>query len=73
MYEEAIEELDKAAAINPNYSEVYKERGRLYYVFLNDNVLSLFNYHKAAELIHGKELPVILRTIGANSGGNRLQ
>ena len=66
MPEKALEELDKAVAFNPNNSEAYMEKGRLYWLFLNDNVLSLFNYHKAAELISGRDLPVLLRTLGAN-------
>jgi tetratricopeptide (TPR) repeat protein len=62
--EKALEEFDKALALNPNYSEVYSEKGRLYGIFLNDMVLSLLNYHKAAELTHGTKLPEALRNIG---------
>jgi len=64
--EKALEEYDKAVALNPNYSEVYLAKGWLYQLSLYDNVLSLLNFHKAAELTHGKELPTILRQIGYN-------
>jgi len=60
--EQAIRDYDKAIKFNPNDWMAYQGRGWIY--FDEDWVKSLANYHKAASLNHGSELPNLLRIIG---------
>jgi len=61
MNEEAIKEFDKALKLNPNSWMLYNDLG---FYYLNNNpdyIRSLENFHKAASLIRGPELPTFLR------------
>lgn len=57
----ALNEYNKAGSINPNNWKVYSGIGELY--GFDDPVKYLENKHKAATLVYGTELPVILRNI----------
>jgi TolB-like protein len=53
----AMEEYDKALAINPNSWEAYYEKGKLF--FNIDRIKTIENYQKAASINRGSELPDI--------------
>ena len=61
--EQAIREYDKAIKFNPNDWLAYRGRGLMYWG--EDLVKTLADFHKAAFLIHGSELPILLRIIGS--------
>jgi tetratricopeptide (TPR) repeat protein len=65
--EMAIEEYNKASNLNPNDWMAYFGKGGLY--SLNDIVMSIDNFQKAASLNRGEQLPVILRQIGNQFSG----
>jgi TolB-like protein/tetratricopeptide (TPR) repeat protein len=57
----AIEDYNKALTINPNYWEAYTG---LAFLYNNDDLLkTIQNRHKAVELNHGPEFPVLLRNL----------
>jgi TolB-like protein/lipopolysaccharide biosynthesis regulator YciM len=58
---QAIREYDKAIELNPNSWEAYQGRGELYQKF--DLLRAIENYHKAASLNRGSELPSLLRSL----------
>lgn len=59
--QKAIDQYNKALTINPNFPEAYLGKGFLY--GQDDYINSIDNFRKAATLIHGLELPELLRTI----------
>jgi TolB-like protein/Flp pilus assembly protein TadD len=59
--EKAIEEFDKALKFNPNDWRAYDGKGWLY--LDDDLVKSIDNFHKAASLNRGSELPSLLGSI----------
>jgi TolB-like protein/lipoprotein NlpI len=61
--EQAINEFDKALKYNPNYWEVYGDKGSLVYSLYIDNldfVKAIENLNKAISINHGRELPKLL-------------
>ncbi len=61
--EQAINEFDKALKYNPNYWEVYADKGSLVYSLYIDHldfVKAIENLNKAININHGRELPVLL-------------
>jgi TolB-like protein/Tfp pilus assembly protein PilF len=67
--EQAIKEFDKATKYNPNYWEVYVDKA--VYIYANwdfnnvDYIKAFDNLNKAVNINHGKELPGLLRYLGA--------
>jgi tetratricopeptide (TPR) repeat protein len=61
--EEALAEFEKAIDYNPNNWEVYWRKGNLYFG-IDLLVEAIKNYHKAASLNPGPELPDILIQLG---------
>jgi len=61
LTEKAIEEYDKATRFNPNNWEAYWSKGFLYY--MDDLVKSIENFHKAAFINRGADLPRLYRFI----------
>jgi tetratricopeptide (TPR) repeat protein len=59
---QAIEEYDKAIKFNPNDWRAYNGKGGVYDYY--DLVQAIDNFHKAASLYRGSELPGLLRSIG---------
>jgi TolB-like protein/Tfp pilus assembly protein PilF len=69
--EQAIKAYDKALKYNPNYWEVYNNKGHyVYFMDYNnmDFVKGLEYLHKAVSINHGKELPDLLRGLGLAYG-----
>jgi TolB-like protein/Tfp pilus assembly protein PilF len=62
----AIDEYDKAIKFNPNSWEAYHEKGWKYFVYNTDFVKGLECLHKTVSLNHGKELPILLNSLGGN-------
>ena len=58
---QAIEEYDKAIKFNPNDWRAYNGKGMVYEI--DDLVKAIENFHRAASLYHGSELPSLLRSI----------
>jgi TolB-like protein len=61
--EQAVNEFDKALKYNPNYWEVYADKGSLVYSLYIDHldfVKAIENLNKAININHGRELPVLL-------------
>lgn len=52
--EEALDNYDKALEINPNYYQVYLEKGHLFAGLMGDYVKALESYHKGLLLIQGE-------------------
>jgi TolB-like protein/Tfp pilus assembly protein PilF len=61
LTEKAIQEYDKATRFNPNDWGAYLGKAWLYYN--DDLVKSIENFHKAAFINRGKDLPMLLRRI----------
>jgi len=59
----ALNDLDQALKINPNYAWAYWEKGNLNIWLINNYVEGLKNVHKAASLDHSSHLPSILREL----------
>jgi len=55
--EQALNEYEKAIDINPNDYVVYLNQGQLHSSY--DNAKSIYNYHKAADLLSGPELAIV--------------
>jgi TolB-like protein/Tfp pilus assembly protein PilF len=69
--EQAVKEFDKALKYNPNYWEVYADKGRYVYLMDNNNmdfVKAIENLHKAVSLNHGRELPELMINLGIAYG-----
>ena len=62
--EEAIEYLDHALKINPNYYPAYSKKGEILIDALNDYVKGLENYQNALVRIRGDERSKLLLEIG---------
>ncbi len=62
--ENAIDALDEALTINPNYYWAYSYKGYVLQELKHDYVQSIDNYNKALNLIRGVERPSILRDLG---------
>src|SRR4030042_423022 len=61
--EQAVNEFDKALKYNPNYWEIYADKGSLVYSLYIDHldfVKAIENLNKAININHGRELPVLL-------------
>ena len=52
--EEALDNYNKALEINPNYYQVYLEKGHLYASLSGDYVKALESYHKGLILVQGE-------------------
>ena len=52
--EDALDNYDKALEINPNYYQVYLEKGHLFASLSGDYVKALESYHKGLILIQGE-------------------
>lgn len=52
--EDALDNYDKALEINPNYYQVYLEKGHLFATLSGDYVKALESYHKGLILIQGE-------------------
>jgi TolB-like protein/AraC-like DNA-binding protein/Tfp pilus assembly protein PilF len=52
--EKALENYDKALEINPNYYQVYLEKGHLFASLSGDYVKALESYHKGLILVQGE-------------------
>jgi TolB-like protein/Flp pilus assembly protein TadD len=63
--ENAIDALDEALTINPNYYWAYSYKGYVLQELKHDYVQSIDNYNKALNLIRGDERPSLLRDLGA--------
>jgi tetratricopeptide (TPR) repeat protein len=61
--EEAMDNLDQALKINPNYYLAYSRKGYILLFVMNDYVKGLETYHKAIDLISGNERPFLLRDL----------
>jgi len=64
QFKEALDNYDKALKINPNYSQVYINKGSLLAWTLNDYVKGIDNYYKAINLIRGNDRSSILYYLG---------
>lgn len=62
--EKAIDALDEALTINPNYYRAYSYKGYTLQELKHDYVQSIDNYYKALNLIRGVERPSLLRDLG---------
>jgi TolB-like protein/AraC-like DNA-binding protein/Tfp pilus assembly protein PilF len=60
--DKATEEYDKAIRFNPNDWQAYWGKG---WLFADDILKSIENFQKAASLMHGYQLPELLRTISS--------
>jgi len=67
-HNKALNDLDKAIQINPNYSLAYVRRSYIYAYYLDNWLEGIKNLHKAAILEHGSLLPPILRTLSFRYG-----
>jgi len=61
--EEALENLEKAIRINPNYYSAYKEMASIYTSLEPDFVKAIENYHNALVLMWSNERPSLLRDL----------
>jgi TolB-like protein len=68
-YEDALINFDKALKLNPNYWEVYVDRGVMVYANWDydsvDYLKAFEDINKATSINHGQELPALIRYIGA--------
>jgi TolB-like protein len=62
--EEALDNLDEALKINPNYYSAYYIKGYILTRVKNDYVKGLENFHKALNIIQGSERSSLLRALG---------
>ncbi|MCX6302479.1 MAG: tetratricopeptide repeat protein, partial [Bacteroidia bacterium] len=62
--EEALDNLDEALKINPNYYSAYYTKGYILTRVRNDYVKGLENFHKALNIIQGSERSSLLRALG---------
>jgi TolB-like protein len=62
--EDALDNLDKALKINPNYYSAYYRKGYILARVTNDYVKGLENFHKALNIIQGNERSSLLRDLG---------
>jgi tetratricopeptide (TPR) repeat protein len=62
--EEALDNLDEALKINPNYYSAYYTKGYILTRVKNDYVKGLENFHKALNIIQGSERSSLLRSLG---------
>jgi TolB-like protein/Tfp pilus assembly protein PilF len=62
--EEAMDNLEKALKINPNYYSAYSRKGEILTTVKNDYVKGLETFYKASNLISGYERSVLLSDLG---------
>jgi TolB-like protein len=62
--EEALDNLDKALKINPNYYSAFERKGYILTWILFDFIESVDNYNRALNLIRGEERVSVLLNLG---------
>ncbi len=62
--DEALDNIDKALSINPNFYSAFALKGAILKSFQNDYIKGIDNYNKALKLIRGEERPPLLREVG---------
>ena len=64
QFEKALDNFDRAIAINPNYSPAYIHKGALLAWIMNDYVSGIENLHRALNLVYGNDRPQVLYLLG---------
>ena len=64
QFEKALDNFDRAIAINPNYSPAYIHKGTMLAWTMNDYVSGIENLHRALNLVYGNERPQVLYLLG---------